>query len=340
MIQNAIAKLVEGTSLDRAEASAAMDEMMSGEATPSQVSAFLTALRIKGETVEEVAALAGVMRAKSEHVEIDGPLLDTCGTGGDGSHSLNVSTAVAFVAVGAGLTVAKHGNRSMTSRSGSADVLEALGVATSLGPLEAARSLKEAKFAFLFAQRFHPAMKYVGPTRREIGFRTVFNILGPLTNPAGATRQLIGVPDVRLAELMARALAELGVDRAVVVAGHEGLDELALTGPSIAFDVRKDGVHSLTIDPKDAGVSNAPLADIRGGEPAENAVKLREVLAGEKGAYRDIVVLNSAAALLAGGKVSTISEGADLARQVIDSGAALSALNRAVEVSEELAAHG
>jgi anthranilate phosphoribosyltransferase len=335
-IRNAIAALVERHDLTEDEAVGCMEQIMSGEATPAQLGAFLVALRMKGETVDEITGLARVMREKSLHVHIDGPLLDTCGTGGDTSGSFNVSTAAAFVAAGAGARVAKHGNRAMTSDSGSADVLEALGARIDLGPEGVAACIERANFGFMFAQVFHPAMKHVAPVRREIGVRTVFNILGPLTNPAGAQAQVLGVADAKLAEKLAHALVRLGVDRALVVHGEDGLDEVSVSAPTLLYDVHDGAVVTRTISPEDAGLARHPADSVRGGSPGENAAALRVVLSGEAGPLRDFTLLNAAAALVAGGFAPDLLAGAALAVKSIDSGAARERLEAFVHASHEV----
>ena len=340
MIKEAIAKLVNHEALSREEAAAAMEEIMTGEATPAQVGSFLTALRMKGETVEEVAGLAQVMRDKATHVAIPAdlgrPIVDTCGTGGDGSNTFNISTTAAFVVAGAGAVVAKHGNRAASSRCGSADVLEALGVNINLKPEEVTLCLQEAGIGFMFAQLFHPSMKYAGPVRREIGIRNVFNILGPLTNPAGARRQVLGVPGTELAAKMAAALQQLGSEHALVVHSAEGLDEISIAGESYIFEV-KDGENIIkhVIIPEDFGITRAPAETMRGGSAEENRVITLQILEGEKSPRRDVVLLNAAAALVASGLAPDIKEGIEQAAAAIDSGAARQRLNDLVQVSNE-----
>jgi anthranilate phosphoribosyltransferase len=334
MIAEAITKLVEGESLTREEAAAAMEALMSGEATAAQAAAFLVALRMKGETVEEIAGLAAVMREKAEPVRVAGAVIDTCGTGGDGHGTLNISTAAAFIAAGAGLKVAKHGNRGMTSKSGSADVLEALGYRIDLDPLAVARSIESTGFGFMFAQKYHPAMRHVAPVRRELAVRTVFNILGPLTNPARPVAQVIGVPSASIAEKMAAALRLLGVTRGMVVAGPDGLDEIGLHGPTEAFILTPTGIERRTLEPGLVGLADAPLSAVAGGTPTENAEMIRDIFAGMEGARRDIVVLNAGAALFVGGLAPTLEEGVALAAETVREGRAREALERAVEVSQ------
>jgi len=334
MIQAALAALVEGRSLTREQAASVMHELMSGEATPAQAGAFLVALRMKGETVEEIAGLAAAMREKAEPVRTPHPVVDTCGTGGDGHGTLNISTAAALVAVGAGVKVAKHGNRGMTSRSGSADVLEALGYRIDLDPAAVARSIEEAGFGFMFAQRYHPAMRHVAPVRRELAVRTVFNLLGPLTNPARPAAQVIGVPDVAVAEKIAAALRLLGCRFGLVVSGPDGLDEIGLHGPTVLFTVRPEGITRQVFEPGMVGLRDAPLAAIAGGDPQENAQMIRDIFAGMPGPRRDVVILNAAAALYVSGRASSLAEGVALAEETVRSGRAREALARAVAVSQ------
>jgi anthranilate phosphoribosyltransferase len=334
MIREAIAKLVDGKSLAEEEAAAVMEEIMTGEATPAQLAAFVVALRLKGETVDEIAGMARVMRAKALRVPYEGSLLlDTCGTGGDGSGSFNVSTAAAFVAAGAGAVVAKHGNRAMTSQCGSADVLEALGVKIDLSPEQVASCLRDAGIGFMFAPNFHPAMRFAAGPRREIGVRTVFNVLGPLTNPAGAQAQVLGVASAALAEKMAQVLERLGCHHALVVHGKDGLDEMTLTGPTLVYELKDGALSSFRVVPEDVGLARAKGRAVKGGCPEENAAALRGVLAGKGGALRDIVLLNSAAALAAADIAAGLAEGVSLAAAAIDNGAAARALERFVEVS-------
>ncbi len=337
MITEAIDKLVRSESLNDAEASTAMEEIMDGTATHAQVGAFLVALRMKGETVEEIAGLAQVMRERVIPVELDNSrLVDTCGTGGDRSGTFNISTAAALVASAAGVTIAKHGNRAMSSRCGSADVLEALGVEINLDPEGVARCVRHAGIGFMFAPLFHPAMKHAAPVRRELGTRTVFNILGPLTNPAGARRQVLGVAHESLVPKMAGALERLETQHALVVHGHSGLDELSVTGPSIVYRVRAGRpVERMEVIPQDFGFSAAPLEAIAGGTAQENAAMVRSVLSGERGPRRDVVLLNAAAALLAADAVATLQEGIAIAARAIDSGEALQTLTRLVEGSQD-----
>jgi anthranilate phosphoribosyltransferase len=337
MIKEAIAAMVEGKDLTFAEAGGAMEDLMTGTATPAQAGSFLTALRMKGETVDEIAGLATVMRQKSLHVALDGPAIDVVGTGGDGSGSHNISTAAAFVAAGAGLSVAKHGNRAASSKCGAADVLEALGVKIDLSPEGVKACVEEAGIGFMFAQAFHPAMKYVGPVRREIGIRTVFNILGPLTNPAGAQMMVLGVPTREIGQKMASVLQKLGIERALVVHGLEGLDELSISGPSLVWDVSQEAVRGpATVTPADFGLGTAPAGAIAGGTPDVNAAALRDVLGGKRGPLRNAVLMNAAAALIAGGLSDEYRRAAMLAVDAIDSGKAKARLEKMIEVSQRV----
>ena len=336
MIKEAIGTLVSGNSLTVEEAASVMEEIMGGEVTPAQFGAFVTALRLKGETVDEIAGLARTMRSKAIPVTVADPVVDTCGTGGDGSSTFNISTAAAFVAAGAGLKVAKHGNRAMSSQCGSADVLEALGVKIDLNAEQVQRCLQEAGIGFMFAPVFHPAMKYAAAPRREIGIRTVFNILGPLTNPAGAKAQLLGVADEALVEKLALALQGLGCDHALVVHGEDGLDEITITAETRVCELKDGGIRSYFISPEDFGLSRASLDSLKGGTLDENAAMLRSILAGATGPQRDAVLMNAAAVLLAGDKVETLQQGIDLAREVIDNGQAQAKLEQLIEFSQGL----
>ncbi len=340
-IRSAIAALVEARrDLGEAEAQAAMREIMEGEATAAQLGAFLVALRLKGESVDEIVGMARVMRAHVLPVEIDrGPLLDTCGTGGSGMKSFNVSTAAAFVAAGAGAVVAKHGNRAATSRSGSADLLEALGAELTLDPAAVAECIERTGVGFMFAQAYHPAMRHAAGPRRELGVRTVFNILGPLTNPAGAGARVLGVPNAEIGEKLALALARLGVRHALVVSGDEGLDEISIAGPTTAFEVRGEEVSRRTITPGDLGLRAYPLEEVPGGTPEENAAILRSVFAGDgPDVVRDFVVANAAAGLYVAGLASSLRQGAEQAREAIESGDAAARVGSFVEATRRLAA--
>ena len=336
MIQDAIQLLVDGESLTADQATATMDEIMTGEATPAQIGSFLTALRAKGETVDEISGMARVMREKSLHVSVEGDVVDTCGTGGDGSGSFNISTTAAFVVAGAGVAVAKHGNRAMSGSTGSADVLEALGVKIELSPESVARCLDEAGFGFMFAQGYHPSMRFAAGPRREIGIRTVFNILGPLTNPAGADRQVIGVADPSMADRMARVLGQLGSRKALVVHGSDGMDEITITGPSTVWQLENGEVTEFEVTPGDLGISVASADSIRATSAEHSARIVRSVLAGESGPARDVVLLNAAAALVAADRSGSLAAGFELAARSIDSGDAQAKLDAVVEMSQSL----
>jgi len=336
MIREAVSALVSGRSLTMEEAASVMEEIMQGEVTPAQFGAFVTALRLKGETVDEIIGLAKTMRAKAIPVAVDGVVVDTCGTGGDGSHTFNISTTAAFVAAGGGLKVAKHGNRAMSSQCGSADVLEALGVRIDLNAEQVQRCLQEVGIGFMFAPIFHPAMKYAAVPRREIGIRTVFNILGPLTNPAGAEAQVLGVADGSLVEKLALVLQGLGCHHALVVHGEDGLDEITVTGKTRVCELKDGAVNSYSISPDDFGLPRSRLDSLKGSTFEENAALLRGVLAGTPGPKRDVVLMNAAAALLAGDKVATLQEGVALAKEVIDGGHALAKLEQLIEFSQSL----
>ena len=337
MIKEATAKLVLGRSLTFEEAAAVMEEIMIGEATPAQFAAFITALRIRGETVDEIAGLASVMQAKSVPVQVTPPVLDTCGTGGDNSCSFNISTTAAFVVAGAGLKVAKHGNRAMSSHCGSADVLEALGVKIELGAEAVAQCLERVGIGFMFAPIFHPAMKYATAPRREIGIRTVFNILGPLTNPAKAKFQVIGVPSKELGERIASALHRLGTEHSLVVHGIDGMDEISISVKSLVWDVNQHRVlPPYEVSPDDLGFMKASMTQIKGGTARQNAKILRGILSGEVGARRNIVIMNAAAALVAGNRASDLKEGACIAEKIIDSGKALAKLDELIKLSHSL----
>ena len=327
-----LAKLVDGRILSADEAHAFFAACLRGEPTPAQVAAAVTALRIRGETVEEIAAFATAMREAARTLDHPYDAIDTCGTGGDGQHTFNISTAAALVLAGAGLKVAKHGNRAMSSKSGSSDVLSVLGVNLQAGPAQQRRSLDQAGIAFLFAPAYHGAMRHVGPVRAEIGFRTVFNLLGPLSNPAGAKRQVMGVYDPRLLQPLAEVLGRLGATRAWTVHG-QGLDELTTTGETEVAEWKDGAVHRFTVTPEDASLPRADLAALRGGDAEENALALRALLDGATGAYRDIVLLNAAAALVVADRAADLAEGAAQAAAVIDDGRAARALADLVEAT-------
>lgn len=330
-----LAKLVDGRILSADEAHAFFAACLRGEPTPAQVAAAVTALRIRGETVEEIAAFATAMREAARTLDHPYDAIDTCGTGGDGQHTFNISTAAALVLAGAGLKVAKHGNRAMSSKSGSSDVLSVLGVNLQASPAQQRRSLDEAGIAFLFAPAYHGAMRHVGPVRAEIGFRTVFNLLGPLSNPAGAKRQVMGVYDPRLLEPLAEVLGRLGATRAWTVHG-QGLDELTTTGETEVAEWKDGAVRRFTVTPEDAGLPRTSLDALRGGDAEENAAALRALLDGAKGAYRDIVLLNAAAALVVADRAADLAEGAAQAAAVIDDGRAARALADLVEATNAI----
>ena len=327
-------RLTEGGHLTTDAANAAMTEILNGEATPAQIGGFVMALRTKGETAEELVGLLSAMRAASETVPLDAAgLIDTCGTGGDHSGSINVSTAAALVAVGAGARVCKHGNRSASSLCGSADVLEELGAVIDLGPVGVARCVTETGFGFCLAPRFHPAMRHAGPPRRELGVGTVFNFLGPLANPAGVRRQLVGTSDRAMAEIMLEVLSATGSERAMIVNSHDGLDELSTTSPTDIWELRDGKTLRYTVDPAEFGLAPATLDDLRGGDASVNADCLRRVFEGQGGAHRDIVTLNAAAALLVAEVSDTWAEGLEAAAASIDEGLAGQVLENFVSVS-------
>ena len=334
MIREAIDIVVSGHSLTREQATEVMQEIMEGGATPAQLGAFLTALRLKGESTEEIAGMAAVMREKALRVNVEGPLLDVVGTGGDGKNTFNISTASAFVAAACGARVAKHGNRAASSSCGAADVLEALGVKVELTPDGVAQCIEQAGMGFMFAPAFHPSMRYAGPVRREIGIRTVFNILGPLTNPAHAQCMLLGVAYEQLGGLMAQALRLLDIRHALVVHGADGMDEISLSGPSTVWEVQGGEVSTWTIDLADTGLASASTEDLHGGVAEENAATMRRLFQGEGGPIRDAVLLNSAAALVAADKADSLGQGISMAAEAIDGGAALARVDALVEVSQ------
>jgi anthranilate phosphoribosyltransferase len=334
VIQAALARLLDGRDLTRSEARAVMDQIMSGEATAAQIGAFLVALRLKRETPEEIAGCAEAMRS---HVLAVHPkrrdLVDTAGTGGDGARTFNISTAAALVAAAAGAGVAKHGNRAVSSASGSADVLEALGFDLDQPAERVERSIDELGFGFLFAPTHHPAMRFAAPVRRELAVRTVFNVLGPLTNPAGARAQVVGVYAPELASTIAEVLAQLGAERAFVVHGADGIDELSPTGVNLVCEVRNGQVSQHEVDPLDLGIPRCPPSALAGDSPAENAKTVREIFAGAKGPRRDAVVLNAAGAIAAAGHARGLAEGVPIAAETIDSGAAGERLEELVAFS-------
>ena len=327
MIVNAIKKIVESENLTRDECYSAMDDIMGGNATPAQIASFITALRMKGETVEEIAACAQVMRDRLVRIHVDAEhLVDTCGTGGDGAHTFNISTTVAFVVAGAGITVAKHGNRSVSSQSGSADLFAALGVNIEAGKPVVERCLRDVGIGFLFAPLLHGAMKHAIGPRREVGIRTVFNILGPLTNPAGAPCQVIGVYDGKLTETLCNVLGELGSSRAYVVHGHDGLDEITLTGKTRVSELKNGRVWTFDLDPTEYGFDYCKAEDLKGGDAEDNKKITLSILNGEKGPKRDVTLLNAAAAIHVVGKTEDLQHALKLARESIDTGKAMEKL--------------
>lgn len=336
MIREAISAATSGESLSMDDAVTVMREVMEGEVTPAQLGSYLTALALKGETPEEIAGFATVMRDKSLRVTVDGTAIDTCGTGGDRKGTFNISTAAAFVVAGAGLTVAKHGNRAASGDCGSADVLEALGVRIELPPEAVERCLREIGIGFMFAPAYHPAMRYAAPVRREIGIRTVFNVLGPMTNPAGVPCQLIGVGYPEVAEKMAEALRLFGTHHAIIVHSDDGMDELSLGSDTAGWEVLDGEIRSYAVRPRDLGLPHATPEDLRGGDPATNAETMRAILSGSGGPVRDAVVLNSGAALVAGDGASTLAEGIEMAAAAIADGRAAEKLAAMVSLTREL----
>jgi anthranilate phosphoribosyltransferase len=339
MIQSALSQLLDGKDLTREEARRVMDSIMSGEATPAQIGGFLVALRLKGETSAEIAGAAEAMRA---HVVAVQPkrtdLVDTAGTGGDGGKTFNISTAAALLAAAAGAGVAKHGNRSVSSESGSADVLEALGFELDLSPGRIAESIDTLGFGFMFAPMHHPAMRHAGPVRRELAARTVFNVLGPLTNPAGARAQVVGVYSPQLVPVIADVLAQLEAQRAFVVHGAGGIDELSPAGPNLVCEVVDGGVTRREIDPLDLGVPRCDPAELRGGNAAENAARIREVFHGGDGGRRSAILLNAAGAIAAGGHAEDLREGLEVAREALESGVAAERLDDLVAFTKAVPA--
>ena len=329
-----IQKVAAGAALTEEEAADAFDAIMSGEATPSQIGGFLMALRVRGETVEEITGAARVMRAKVARVSAPPDAIDIVGTGGDASGTYNVSTCTAFVVAGCGVPVAKHGNRALSSKSGSADVLSALGVRIDVPPLLISHCIHEAGVGFMFAPGHHPAMKNVGPTRVELGTRTIFNLLGPVSNPAGVDRLLLGVFSRHWVEPIAHVMNRLGAKRVWVVHGADGLDEITTTDVTDVAEVRDGTVRSFEIKPEDVGLARARPADLKGGDGAHNAAAIRAVLSGEKGPFRDIVLFNAAAALVVAEKAADLGLGLELARHAIDSGAARGRLDKLVELTK------
>jgi anthranilate phosphoribosyltransferase len=328
-----IGKVATGATLTREEASCAFDSMMSGEATPSQMGGLLMALRVRGETVDEITGAVAAMRAKMLRVAAPADAVDVVGTGGDGSGSVNVSTCASFIVAGAGVPVAKHGNRALSSKSGAADCLAALGIRIDLTPEQVSRCVSEAGIGFMFAPAHHPAMKNVGPTRVELATRTIFNLLGPLSNPADVKRQMVGVFSRKWVEPLAQVLKNLGSDSVWVVHGSDGLDEITLTGPTFVAALENGNIRSFEVTPDDAGLSRANGDALKGGDAEANAVSLRGVLEGKTGAFRDVALLNAAAALIVAGKAKNLKEGVALGARSLDSGAAMNKLKQLVAVS-------
>jgi len=336
-IKGALGKIAQRQDLTGEEMRSVMTTIMQGEATPSQIGAFLMGLRVKGESVGEIAAAVSILREKMVPVVVDEPdgVIDIVGTGGDGAESLNISTATAFVVASAGIPVAKHGNRALSSKSGASDVLQALGVKIDLTPEHIARCIKDAGIGFMFAPAHHPAMKHVGPTRTEIGTRTMFNLLGPQSNPAGARRYMLGVYSKQWVEPVAAALLANRAISAWVVHGDGGLDELSTTGPSFVASIKGGNLTSFEVSPEDAGLKRSTLADLKGADPAYNAGRLRTMLEGAKDPYRDVVLMNAAAAFIVAGRADTLKLGADLAAREIDSGRAKATLEKLISVSND-----
>jgi anthranilate phosphoribosyltransferase len=332
-LKSIIGKVATGATLSREEAASAFDSMMSGEATPSQMGGLMMALRVRGETVDEITGAVSVMRAKMLRVEAPADAVDIVGTGGDGSGSVNVSTCASFIVAGAGVPVAKHGNRALSSRSGAADVLAALGVKIDLKPEEVGRCVKEAGIGFMFAPAHHPAMKNVGPTRVELATRTIFNLLGPLSNPAGVKRQMVGVFSRQWVEPLAQVLKNLGSEAAWVVHGSDGLDEITLTGPTFVAALENGTIRTFEVSPDEADLPRCGNDGLKGGDAAANAIALMSVLDGMPSPYRDVALLNAAAALLVAGRAKTLKEGVAIGRDALDSGAAAARLKELIAVS-------
>ena len=336
MIQDAIEAVVSGDDLTLANASEVMEQIMSGGVTPAQFGAFVTALQIKGESVNEIAGMAKVMHTKSIQVHINGPLVDTCGTGGDGSNSFNISTAAGIVAAGAGIKIAKHGNRAMSGSCGSADILESLGVKIDLGPEGVQKCLDKTGFGFMFAQVFHPSMKFAAGPRKEIGIRTIFNILGPLTNPAAAKSQILGVANKQIGSKIANSLNKLGRNHALVVHGLNGLDEISISDSTMIWELKNKTISEYLITPEDLGLKRAHHKHLKIKSTDESVSKFNEVIDGIDGPARDVVLMNAAAALLVGARVSNLKEGVFVAAESIDNGSAKQTIRKLIEVSNSL----
>ncbi|WP_442954892.1 anthranilate phosphoribosyltransferase [Paenibacillus sp. SYP-B4298] len=338
-MQQALARVVGGESLSREEAASIMELIMNGEATSAQIAALVTAMRMKGETVDEITGFAQVMRAKASRVttEQEG-LLDTCGTGGSGIHKFNISTASAIIAAAAGIRVAKHGNRAMSGKAGSADVLEALGVNITLTADQAARCLDSIGICFMFAQLYHPSLRHAAGPRKELGIRSIFNMLGPLTNPAGADRQLLGIYERSRTETVAGVLQQLGLKRAMIVSSHDGLDEISLSAPSQLSELNGGVIRTYDITPEELGLRRCTLGDVMGGDAAVNAGIIRRVFSGEeRGAYRDIIAANAGACIYVGGAASSLIEGVQQAQAIMEQGAAQRKLEQLIRTTGELA---
>lgn len=336
IFQRGLSRIIEGHNLERTEARELMDVIMQGEATSAQIGGLLTALRIKGETVEEIAGFAEAMRGQGNRLELNqNQLLDTCGTGGSGIHKFNISTTAAIVAASVSVRVAKHGNRSASGRAGSADVLEALGVNIGLSPEQAKRCLHEIGICFLFAQVYHPSMKHAAAPRKELGIRTVFNMLGPLTNPAGADRQVLGIYDASKTATIAEVLRELGSKRALVVTSKEGLDEISISAPTRVSELKDGEIRTYELHPEDLGLSTYDLGQVIGGDASQNAGIIRSVLSGEHGAYRDVVLANAGACIYVAGIAESIREGVQIAAAAIDSGQAGQKLDQLIQTTGE-----
>ncbi|MBN9024177.1 anthranilate phosphoribosyltransferase [Kaistia sp. MMO-174] len=332
-LKSLIAKIAAGKSLERAEAESAFDVIMSGSATPAQIGGFLIGLRVRGETVDEIAGAVATMRSKMLPVDAPADAIDIVGTGGDGAHTYNISTASAFVVAGAGVPVAKHGNRAVSSKSGAADVLAALGVNVDIQPEKIGRAIREAGIGFMFAPMHHSAMKHVGPARVELGTRTIFNLLGPLSNPGGVKRQLVGVYSEEWVEPVAQVLAALGSESAWVVHGAGGVDEITTAGATKVAALKNGKVETFTVEPGSVGLPVSPVEAIRGGDAEHNAAALRALLEGEPGAYRDTVLMNAGAALIVAGRAASLADGVALAAASIDEGRAHERLDRLVAIT-------